>query len=77
VAIPQQESAMDPTIDPGNRKYFTKLDYAALRDIGVAAFVGFVGHVGGSRAPLRGDLATVAKDASKIAPNSVHAFVAR
>ena len=34
VLILQQEAAMDATVSPGVRKYFTDLDYAALRDIG-------------------------------------------
>lgn len=29
-----QEAAMDPSIAAGQRKYFTELDYAAMRDIG-------------------------------------------
>ncbi|SCY73251.1 PEP-CTERM protein-sorting domain-containing protein [Nitrosospira sp. Nl5] len=29
-----QEAAMDPTIAAGQRKHFTELDYAAMRDIG-------------------------------------------
>jgi hypothetical protein len=28
------ETAMDPTIAPGQRKYFTELDYAAMKDMG-------------------------------------------
>lgn len=30
----QQETAMDPTLRFGTRKYFTDLDYAAMRDVG-------------------------------------------
>lgn len=30
----QQEAAMDPTIGAGQRKHFTELDYAAMKDIG-------------------------------------------
>ena len=30
----QQDAAMDPTISLGQRKYFTDLDYAGLKDIG-------------------------------------------
>lgn len=30
----QQEAAMDPTIGSGQRKHFTELDYAAMKDIG-------------------------------------------
>ncbi|MDQ3186731.1 MAG: M10 family metallopeptidase domain-containing protein [Pseudomonadota bacterium] len=29
-----QEAAMDPNIGPGQRKHFTELDYAAMKDIG-------------------------------------------
>jgi hypothetical protein len=34
VSLPFQEAAMDASLTPGTRRYFTALDYAALRDVG-------------------------------------------
>ncbi|MGH8762618.1 MAG: hypothetical protein ACREUR_05230 [Nitrosospira sp.] len=59
----QQEAAMDPTIGSGQRKHFTELDYAAMKDIGwqvspvpgVEAWALMLGGLGLLGWRLRGD----------------------